>query len=310
MLVSCPEPHVGFSAPRKKLRLRQVRESQASTVVAVESSEPSLCPVPRMPSMVDSVSPQVQVEPAGSQVAGFAMGRFAVFAAEAEDDGVLLGEGAHPPGPTQWDTDAEFSIGSRPSEFFGRSHAELNRERFERVHMEGHSRPTQATIVPESVCDALEFGLTQADSDDNVRNRNRFGSVEVSDEETASMAGDERGSEVGERDSVRSEHDEGSEVSVDEEREPPTAPDPEVISTRGLSPAIRAVMAELDGIDLSMEFSRRAVVMKSVPHFLRGPCRSAMKLAMEEATQPNPVRSERGWCLFFLLPRLLLYRPP
>ena len=33
--------------------------------------------------------------------------------------------------------------------------------------------------------------------------------------------------------------------------------------------------------------------MKSVPHFLRGPYRSAMRLAMEEATQPNPVRSER-----------------
>ena len=89
MLVSCPEPHVGFSAPQKKLRIRQVRESQAGTVVAVESSEPSLCPVPRMPSMVDSVSPQVQVEPAGSQVAGFPMGRFAVVAAEVEDDGVL-----------------------------------------------------------------------------------------------------------------------------------------------------------------------------------------------------------------------------
>ena len=87
------------------------------------------------------------------------------------------------------------------------------------------------------------------------------------------MVGDERGSEVGERDSVRSEHDEGSEVSVDEEREPPTA-HPEVISTRGLSPAIRAAMEELDGIDLSMEFSRKAVVMKSVPHFLRGPYRS------------------------------------
>ena len=39
--------------------------------------------------MVDSVSPQVQVEPAGSQVAGFATGRFAVVAAEVEDDGVL-----------------------------------------------------------------------------------------------------------------------------------------------------------------------------------------------------------------------------
>ena len=107
--------------------------------------------------MVDSVSPQVQVEPAGSQVAGFAMGRFAVFAADAED-GVLVGEGAHPPGPTQWDTDAEFSIGSRPSEFFSRSHAESNRERFERVHVEGHSRPTQATIVPESVrCVGIQF---------------------------------------------------------------------------------------------------------------------------------------------------------
>ena len=31
---------------------------------------------------------------------------------------------------------------------------------------------------------------------------------------------------------------------------------------------------------------------------------------MEEATQPNPVRSERGWRLFLLLPRLLLFRPP
>ena len=44
-------------------------------------------------------------------------------------------------------------------------------------------------------------------------------------------------------------HDEGSEVSVDEEPEPPTAPDPEV-TTRGLTPAIRAAFTELDGVDL------------------------------------------------------------
>ena len=100
MLVSCPALDVGFAAPRKKLRIRKVRESQASRVVAVESSEPSLCPVPRMPS-VDSVSPQVQVEWAGSQVAGFAMGRFAVFATEVEDDGVRVAEGVHPPGFTR-----------------------------------------------------------------------------------------------------------------------------------------------------------------------------------------------------------------
>ena len=59
MLVSCPALDVGFAVPRKKLRIRKVRESQASTVVAVESSEPSLCPVTRILS-VDSVSPQVR----------------------------------------------------------------------------------------------------------------------------------------------------------------------------------------------------------------------------------------------------------
>ena len=51
-------------------------------------------------------------------------------------------------------------------------------------------------------------------------------------------------------------HDEGSEVSVDEEPEPPTAPDPEVVTTRGLTPAIRAALMELDGVDLAHEFSR------------------------------------------------------
>ena len=42
--------------------------------------------------------------------------------------------------------------------------------------------------------------------------------------------------------------------------------------------------------------------MKSVPHFLRGAYRGAMRIAMEEATQPDLRRSER-------LPRMLLHRP-
>ena len=99
------------------------------------------------------------------------MGRFAVLAAEAEDDGVVVGEGVHPPGPTQRDRDRVLLSDTRSR----------NRERFERVHVEGH--PTQATIVPESVCDALEFDLTQTGSDDDVPNRNRFGRVEDSDED-------------------------------------------------------------------------------------------------------------------------------
>ena len=53
-----------------------------------------------------------------------------------------------------------------------------------------------------------------------------------------------------------------------------------------------------------------ASVMKTVPHFLRGPFRSAMRLALEEANEFNDNRRERGWKLFMLLPRLLLFRPP
>ena len=48
--------------------------------------------------------------------------------------------------------------------------------------------------------------------------------------------------------------------------------------------------------------------MKTVPKFLRGPYRSAMRLAMEEALHENDQRRERGWKLFLLLPRLLLFR--
>ena len=50
--------------------------------------------------------------------------------------------------------------------------------------------------------------------------------------------------------------------------------------------------------------------MKTVPHFLRSPFRNALRVAMDEALEVNQLRSERGWKLFMLLPRLLLFRPP
>ena len=71
-------PYVGVTAPRKNLRVRSRRESQASTVVGVESIESTLCPVPWMPSVVHSGSPKVHVESARSQV----VGRIAAFATE------------------------------------------------------------------------------------------------------------------------------------------------------------------------------------------------------------------------------------
>ena len=67
---------------------------------------------------------------------------------------------------------------------------------------------------------------------------------------------------------------------------------------------IRAVFVALDAVDLGTVFA-----MKSVPHFLRGAYRCAMRIAMEEATQPDLRRSERGWKLFMLLPRMFLHRP-
>ena len=103
--------------------------------------------------------------------------------------------------------------------------------------------------------------------------------------------------------------DVASEVSGDDEFVQTTEPNPLVVESREVTPAIRAALAELDTIHLVVEFSQRASVMKTVPHFLRGPFRSAMRLALEEVNKFNVNRRERGWKLFMLLPHLLLFRP-
>ena len=82
----------------------------------------------------------------------------------------------------------------------------------------------------------------------------------------------------------------------------------EVQEVRNITPAVRVALTELDGVNLSEEFSKP--LMKNVPHCSRRPYRNAMRLAMNEANHSNAVRSKRGWRLFLLLPRLLLHRPP
>ena len=103
--------------------------------------------------------------------------------------------------------------------------------------------------------------------------------------------------------------DHGSEVSKDETLGIASVPGPFVMARRSLTPAVRASLVWLDEVDLDAVFMRRAVVMKTVPKFLRGPYRSAMRVAMEEAVHENDQRREQRWKLFFLLPRLLLFRP-
>ena len=93
-------------------------------------------------------------------------------------------------------------------------------------------------------------------------------------------------------------------------RVPLAEPDAEVRVPRVTSVEIRAAFEFLDTVDLRATFSRRACAMKTTPHFLRGPFRNALRLAMEEAVRAGDVHQNRGWKLFLLLPRLLLHRPP
>ena len=70
----------------------------------------------------------------------------------------------------------------------------------------------------------------------------------------------------------------------------------------------------VESVNLVEVFQERACVMKSVPRFLRGPYRIAMRFALEEMVagyrSHNLTRQERGWKLFLLLPRMSLHRGP
>ena len=67
---------------------------------------------------------------------------------------------------------------------------------------------------------------------------------------------------------------------------------------------LRAASASLDVVS----------VLKTVPHFLKGPCRIAIRVSLQEMGEGSrgmeSMREERGWKLFLLFPRMMLYRPP
>ena len=64
----------------------------------------------------------------------------------------------------------------------------------------------------------------------------------------------------------------------------------------------------LDMVDLERVFEVRALVMKSVPGFMKGAFRGAMKISLEEIKKGQ--LASNVWKLFMLLPRMLLCRPP
>ena len=77
--------------------------------------------------------------------------------------------------------------------------------------------------------------------------------------------------------------------------------------------ATTAGFASLDEVDLAEVFEVGACVMKSIPKFMRGAYRWAMKVSLQEiqkgSAANNSTVETRGWKLFFLLPRLLLFKP-
>ena len=72
--------------------------------------------------------------------------------------------------------------------------------------------------------------------------------------------------------------------------------------------------ARLDEVNVNHIFETRAHVMKFVPLVMRGAFRRVLRLAMDEILEGREshsvLRQERGWKLFFLIPRMLLSRPP
>ena len=67
----------------------------------------------------------------------------------------------------------------------------------------------------------------------------------------------------------------------------------------------------LDQVNLCEEFKQRSCLMHSVPKFLRGPFRRALRVALEQILEGgrtnDTIRQEQE--LFLLLPRMLLHRP-
>ena len=84
----------------------------------------------------------------------------------------------------------------------------------------------------------------------------------------------------------------------------------EIPELRERSAQVRDAFRQFDFQDIPRIFSNRACVMKSVPKFLKGPYRVAMRVALVEATSVIAAERSKGRKLFVLLPRMLLSRRP
>ena len=108
--------------------------------------------------------------------------------------------------------------------------------------------------------------------------------------------------------------DEDFEESIAGEQELPSAvhdseetfevPDPPRIAV------LQAAFRSMDEVDVCHQFRQTAAVMKSVQRFLKFSFCKALKVALNEIVRNREADLERGWKLLWMLPRMLLHRPP
>ena len=211
-----------------------------------------------------------------------------------------------------------------------------------RLRLTGHHHGTAPT---DDICDALEFDLTQGDSSGLdappplpppilpppcVPHTQVDSDVDVQatalDRPTSpppSLIQDLQydpamGVEVG---GTVPESDSSSTMSLVEDGGSVAGSAGHAVEAQGVEevPQVRARavavgMASLDGLDLHAIFRRRAVVMRTVPSFLKGAFTAALKVAFDECiaarAHGDETREVRAWKLFLLIPRMLLHRPP
>ena len=224
-------------------------------------------------------------------------------------------EDAEPVPVIQWDTDAEFSLATRGSEFRSQSSTEGHDviveptdsqachdvEEWERVAHVVHERQpkrltlvsSQATTVADpapDILDALELDLGEVEEPPRQPIV-----VPMTDSEGTSVSSSDTESVLGDHEAVEREQ----------------AQDVEEVQ---VGPRLREAFRSLDGVDVGHLFSMRAVLMKSPPAFVKGVYRAGLRVALREILQgrehSDDARSVRGWKLFLLLPRMLLFRPP
>ena len=75
-----------------------------------------------------------------------------------------------------------------------------------------------------------------------------------------------------------------------------------------MTPELKDALVSLDVVDLQSVFRRRACVMKSCPKFLVGHHIQSSNACCDDGS--DELRCTRAWKLFFLLPKMLLHRPP